>query len=158
MLSPQDPQYGPGPTWITDDGQIILVDGPPIVLTAKDDQGGAEHKMEVGMVSGANGRDVLVVDGVSQTLGASAATGLPRSGRAGSASSGHEGMDMGDASSSSGGKGGSGGSGYSPDRPVFSPSGLGKSNPALYYGEAADKSVSWAMLGLSVCLGALIAL
>lgn len=78
-------------TWESDDGQVLRIGGPQIELD--NSSHGDGHKMKVGINSGAGGRDILVVDGASMTLGGDdlmpAATGSSRSGGRGKPGSTH---------------------------------------------------------------------
>jgi hypothetical protein len=135
LLSPQS-----GHNYLTDDGQVLVRDGPPILLSSG--ESGSDHNMHVNLISGSNGRDVLIVDGSSQTLGLSASTGAPNSGRSGSSSSGHEGMDIGAGSYSIGAS--------VADMSSASPSSPGKARPAQYEGLASTVVTSWLIFRASV--------
>jgi len=71
--------------WISDDGQILAVNGPNIVLSnngSKNNQAGSQGnaRVTVGIVSGGGNSNVVVVDGVSQTLGSMYATAVAAAG------------------------------------------------------------------------------
>jgi hypothetical protein len=132
VLTPQS-----GHNYVTDDGQVLIRDGPLISLSSGEQ--GSDHKMQVGLVSGPNGRDVLVVDGSSQTLGLSAATGRPNSGRSGSVGSGHEGMNMSGGAYSSN-------SASAAAISTNSPTSSGKARPAKYDGPGHKVALNWSIL------------
>jgi hypothetical protein len=133
---------------------VLIRNGPPIQLSSG--ERGSDHKMQVNLISGPAGADVLVVDGASQTLTSTAATGKPRPGRAGSSPDDYFGTNGGGyagygspyGGSGRGGSGGSSNDGTSPNPPAS----IGKVRPAKYEGGAHTTAFDWSV---GVAVGAL---
>lgn len=136
-----------GNTFVAEDGQKLVRDGPAISLSVSDQN--PDRKMMVNLVSGTKGKDVLVVDGISQTIGApAAATGLPFIGYGYDGYDGYDyddssypsGKDLGDTYSGPGSfKGGASPSkgGSQGETSSNLPGSLGKVRPAVYQGAAS---------------------
>jgi len=158
-LQPQGPHR-----FVAQDGQVLSRDGPPIFISSPDR--GPERKIQVSLVSGPRDRDVLVVDGASQTLPYPVATGKPRSNLGGSSNGLSPiafaddyddyylpGGNVGYLTGSGGKLPGKGNSyqddvGGSNDKSLSPTTQGGKARPAQYYGLARLNDINWCLTAI----------